>query len=108
MAALISWLREYHAGKTGVIPFQSPDPYGGKLGFYCKQHPVAKFDRRIGANSHGFGSRYLMPNHLHLASRRVADQRQSRDPRHSRVPRSTVHSIAQCCAKTDRAASDFK
>ena len=37
MAALISWLRGYHAGKTGIIPFQSPDPYGGRLGFYCKQ-----------------------------------------------------------------------
>jgi hypothetical protein len=24
-----SWLRGYHAGKTGVIPYQSPDPYGG-------------------------------------------------------------------------------
>ena len=41
MAALISWLRGYHAGKTGIIPFQSPDPYGGRLGFYCKQHPDA-------------------------------------------------------------------
>jgi acid stress chaperone HdeB len=41
MAALISWLRGYHAGKTGVIPFQSPDPYGGRLGFYCRQHPAA-------------------------------------------------------------------
>ena len=41
MAALISWLRGYHAGKTGVIPFQSPNPYGGRLGFYCKQHPDA-------------------------------------------------------------------
>jgi hypothetical protein len=39
MAALISWLRGYHAGKTGVIPYQSPDPYGGRLGYYCKQHP---------------------------------------------------------------------
>ncbi len=29
----------YHAGKGGVIPWQSPDPYGGRLGFYCKQHP---------------------------------------------------------------------
>jgi HdeA/HdeB family len=38
MAALISWLRGYHAGKTGVIPHQSPDPYGGRLGFFCKQH----------------------------------------------------------------------
>jgi acid stress chaperone HdeB len=41
MAALISWLRGYHAGKTGVIPYQSPDPYGGRLGFYCKQNPDA-------------------------------------------------------------------
>ena len=39
MAALIGWLRGYHAGKTGVIPYQYPDPYGGRLGFYCKQHP---------------------------------------------------------------------
>ena len=39
MAALISWLRGYHAGKTGVIPYQSPDLYGGRLSFYCKQHP---------------------------------------------------------------------
>jgi hypothetical protein len=38
MAALISWLRGYHAGKTGVIPYQFPDSYGGRLGFYCKQH----------------------------------------------------------------------
>ena len=41
MAALISWLRGYHAGKTGVIPHQAPDAYGGRLGFYCKQHPDA-------------------------------------------------------------------
>lgn len=38
MAALIGWLRGYHAGKSGVIPYQFPDPYGGRLGFYCKQH----------------------------------------------------------------------
>jgi hypothetical protein len=41
MAALINWLRGYHAGKTGIIPYQFPDPYGGQLGFYCKQHPDA-------------------------------------------------------------------
>jgi hypothetical protein len=41
MAALISWLRGYHAGKTGVISHQAPDAYGGRLGFYCKQHPDA-------------------------------------------------------------------
>ena len=39
--ALISWLRGYHAGKTGIISFQSPSPYGGRLGFYCRQHPDA-------------------------------------------------------------------
>jgi len=41
MAALIAWLRGYHAGKSGVIPYEFPDPYGGRLGFYCKQHPDA-------------------------------------------------------------------
>jgi hypothetical protein len=41
MAALISWLRGYHAGKTGIIPYQAPSPYGGRLGFYCRQHPAA-------------------------------------------------------------------
>jgi acid stress chaperone HdeB len=41
MASMISWLRGYHAGKTGVIPYQAPDPYGGRLGFYCRQHPDA-------------------------------------------------------------------
>src|SRR5580704_1142348 len=39
MAALISWLRGYHAGKSGVVPYQFPDAYGGRLGFYCQQHP---------------------------------------------------------------------
>jgi HdeA/HdeB family len=33
MAALISWLRGYHAGKTGVIPYQSLDPYGAGWAF---------------------------------------------------------------------------
>jgi hypothetical protein len=41
MAALIMWLRGYHAGKTGVIPAHSPSRYGGRLGFYCKRHPDA-------------------------------------------------------------------
>jgi hypothetical protein len=41
MAALIMWLRGYHAGKTGITAHQAPDPYGGRLGFYCKQHPDA-------------------------------------------------------------------
>ena len=58
MAALISWLRGYHAGKTGIIAHQAPDAYGDRLGFYCKQHPdanlieaseqiLAEIDRRI-------------------------------------------------------------
>jgi hypothetical protein len=32
MAAIIMWLRGYHAGKTGVIPYQTPDPYGRPSG----------------------------------------------------------------------------
>ena len=41
MAAIFMWLRGYHAGRTGVIPFQSSGPYGGRLGLYCGQHPEA-------------------------------------------------------------------
>jgi hypothetical protein len=41
MAALIAWLRGYHAGKTGITAYQWPDSYGGRLGFFCKQHPDA-------------------------------------------------------------------
>jgi hypothetical protein len=41
MASVISWLRGYHAAKTGIIPYQSDNPYGGRLGYYCKQHPKA-------------------------------------------------------------------
>jgi len=41
MAAIFMWLLGYHAGKTGIIPFQTPphNPYGGRLGTYCAQHP---------------------------------------------------------------------
>jgi hypothetical protein len=39
MAAIIMWLRGYHAGKSGVIPSHSNVTYGGRLGFYCRQHP---------------------------------------------------------------------
>ena len=41
MAAMIMFLRGYHAGRVGVIPYHSDDHYGGKLGFYCRQHPSA-------------------------------------------------------------------
>ena len=42
MAAIIMWLRGYHAGKRGVIDvIDKPpmDPYGGRLGHDCKEHP---------------------------------------------------------------------
>jgi hypothetical protein len=41
MAAMIMWLRGYHAGRIAVIAYDSADHYGGRLGFYCKQHPDA-------------------------------------------------------------------
>jgi hypothetical protein len=41
MAVVIMWLRGYHAGKTGPTAYQSSDPYGGRLGYYCAQHPDA-------------------------------------------------------------------
>ncbi len=42
MAALIMWLFGYHAGKTGIIPYQdSSGPYAGRLGAFCQQHPDA-------------------------------------------------------------------
>lgn len=41
MAALIMFLRGYHAGRTGSIPYNSADRYGARLGAYCRQHPHA-------------------------------------------------------------------
>ncbi len=41
MAALISWLRGYHAGKSGAIAYDTALPYGGRLGRYCRDHPAA-------------------------------------------------------------------
>jgi hypothetical protein len=41
MAALFMFLRGYHSGKSGIIPYDSHDPYPGRLGFYCRQHPDA-------------------------------------------------------------------
>ena len=38
MAVMIMFLRGYHSGKHGVIPYDSADHYSGKLGFYCGQH----------------------------------------------------------------------
>jgi hypothetical protein len=41
MAPMLMFLRGYHAGKTGVVPFDSHDSYAGRLGTYCRQHPDA-------------------------------------------------------------------
>ena len=41
MAAMIMWLRGYHAGKTGIIAYNSASRYGGRLGRYCRDHPLA-------------------------------------------------------------------
>lgn len=38
MAVIIWWLRGYHAGKSGNIPFDTTDPYAARLGFYCGSH----------------------------------------------------------------------
>jgi hypothetical protein len=42
MAAIIMWLRGYHAGKSGTIASTDKAQmraYGGRLGRYCKEHP---------------------------------------------------------------------
>jgi hypothetical protein len=44
MNAIIAWLRGYHTGKTGMITGTDTaeiGAYGGRLGFYCRQHPDA-------------------------------------------------------------------
>ncbi len=42
MAATFMFLRGFHAGKTGVIPYDSNDHrYASRLGYYCKNHPRA-------------------------------------------------------------------
>jgi HdeA/HdeB family len=41
MAAMFMFLRGYHSGKRGIIPYDSRDRYAGRLGFYCRQHPDA-------------------------------------------------------------------
>ena len=41
MAALISLLWGYHAGKTGILTRDRQSPYGARLGWYCKTHPTA-------------------------------------------------------------------
>jgi hypothetical protein len=38
MAVLIMWLRGYHAGKSGVMPYDASDPYAGRLGHDCGNH----------------------------------------------------------------------
>jgi hypothetical protein len=38
MAVMLWWLRGYHAGKRGNIPFEPSDAYAARLGFYCGSH----------------------------------------------------------------------
>jgi len=38
MAVIISWLRGYHAGKTGRAIFDPKDAYAGRLGSFCGSH----------------------------------------------------------------------
>jgi len=44
MAALISFLWGYHAGKSGILTRDRDQqgPYGTRLGHYCKTHPAVK------------------------------------------------------------------
>ena len=39
MAPIMMWLRGYHAGKVGAIPYDSADRWRAQLGFYCRSHP---------------------------------------------------------------------
>lgn len=39
MAPMMMWLRGYHAGKIGTIPYDSADRWPARLGFYCRNHP---------------------------------------------------------------------
>jgi len=39
MASMMMWLRGYHAGKSGTIPYDSADRWPARLGFYCRNHP---------------------------------------------------------------------
>jgi HdeA/HdeB family len=41
MAAMFMWLRGYHAGKNGVIAYDSASPYAARLGRYCRDHSLA-------------------------------------------------------------------
>ncbi len=41
MASMFMFLRGYHAGKTGIIAYDSKGPYPGRLGKYCRDHPRA-------------------------------------------------------------------
>jgi hypothetical protein len=38
MAVIIWWLRGYHAGKSGIVPFDSADAYAARLGRFCDSH----------------------------------------------------------------------
>lgn len=42
MKVIIMWLRGYHAGRSGTVARTTTAEmraYGGRLGYYCKNHP---------------------------------------------------------------------
>lgn len=41
-AALIMWLRGYHAAKSGITDYAAGGRYGAMLGRYCANHPQTK------------------------------------------------------------------
>jgi len=41
MAAMFMFLRGYHAGRSGIIAYDSNDTYPKMLGTFCKRHPEA-------------------------------------------------------------------
>ena len=59
MAALISWLRGYHAGKTGVIPLSIIRPLRRQAGLLLQATPGCQPHRRLRTNSDDDRSWYL-------------------------------------------------
>jgi hypothetical protein len=83
MAAIIMWLRGYHAGKRGVIDVidQPPtDPYGGRLGHYCKEHLGESVIDASRADTVGARSRHLIMITSLVARRDAAEQGRDRHP----------------------------
>jgi len=41
MAVIMWWLRGYHAGRSGNIPFDATDSYASRLGYFCGSNRLA-------------------------------------------------------------------